>query len=88
MGFCYLNNIAIVEQDLIMSEKAKRIGIVDLDLHQGNGTQDIFRERDDVLYVSTHQSTLYPGTGRVKDSGVEKGLCKTLNIPLPPMSGD
>lgn len=88
MGFCLLNNIAIAAEYLIQKEGAQRVAILDLDLHHGNGTQDIFWERGDVLYVSTHQSPLYPGTGAVEELGAGAGLGMNMNIPLPPGSGD
>lgn len=88
MGFCLLNNVALAAEDLIRNRDAARVAIVDLDQHHGNGTQDIFWERDDVFYVSTHQSPHYPGTGRVSETGVGEGEGKTANFPLPPRSGD
>jgi acetoin utilization deacetylase AcuC-like enzyme len=88
MGFCLLNNIAIAAQYIIQQENAKRLAIVDLDLHHGNGTQEIFWERSDVLYISTHQSPLYPGSGSVAEIGGGAGEGWTLNLPLPPGSGD
>jgi acetoin utilization deacetylase AcuC-like enzyme len=88
MGFCLINNIAVAAQYLIQQEGAKRLAIVDLDLHHGNGTQEIFWRRSDVFYVSTHQSPLYPGTGSVEEIGAGEGLRKTANFPLPPGSGD
>ena len=88
MGFCILNNVAIAAQQLISMEGAKHLAIIDFDLHHGNGTQDIFWERGDVLFVSTHQSPLYPGSGAVNEIGAGKGEGKTVNLPLPPSSGD
>ena len=91
MGFCLLNNIAIAAEYLLHNEFIEnpgRLAIIDLDLHHGNGTQDIFWERNDVFYVSVHQSPLYPGTGKVDDIGSEKGKGFTLNIPFPPGTGD
>jgi acetoin utilization deacetylase AcuC-like enzyme len=88
MGFCLLNNIALAAQYLRHAEGAERLAIVDLDLHHGNGTQDIFWERKDVLFISTHQSPLYPGSGQVSERGEGPGLGYTANIPLPPLSGD
>lgn len=87
MGFCLLNNIAIAAEYLIQQHGVKRLAIVDLDLHHGNGTQDIFYRRGDVFYFSTHQSPLYPGTGRVTETGEGEGEGTTANFPLPPMSG-
>lgn len=88
MGFCLLNNIALACEYLIRDRGARRLAIVDLDLHHGNGTQDIFFAREDVYYVSTHQSPLYPGTGGIEETGLGPGDGKTANFPLPPGSGD
>lgn len=88
MGFCLLNNIALAAETLIQQENAQRLAILDLDLHHGNGTQDIFWERRDVFYISTHQMPLYPGTGRLEEIGVGEGQGFTANFPLPPGSGD
>ena len=88
MGFCLLNNVAIAAEFLLREMGAKRIAIVDIDLHHGNGTQDIFYYRGDVMFVSTHQSPLYPGTGHLNETGGGEGAMKTLNVPLPPYSGD
>ena len=88
MGFCLLNNIAIAAEYLIRQYHLQRLAIVDLDLHHGNGTQDIFWARDDVLYISIHQSPFYPGTGHVDDIGEGAGTGWTANVPLPPGSGD
>lgn len=67
MGFCLLNNIAV--SAAYLAERGERVLIVDWDVHHGNGTQDIFWEDPRVLYVSTHQSPLYPGTGAVDQTG-------------------
>jgi acetoin utilization deacetylase AcuC-like enzyme len=88
MGFCLLNNIAIAAEYLIQKFKVDRLAIVDLDLHHGNGTQDIFWTRDEVLYISTHQAPFYPGTGGIDDIGSGEGEGWTVNFPLPPGSGD
>ncbi len=88
MGFCLLNNIAIAAEYLINNHCAQRLAIIDLDLHHGNGTQDIFWTRDDVLYISCHQSPFYPGSGRVEDIGSGPGEGWTANFPLPAGSGD
>lgn len=88
MGFCLLNNIAIAAEYLIENYAVQRLAIVDLDLHHGNGTQDIFWFRNDVLYISTHQSPFYPGTGHLDDIGEGQGVGWTANFPLPPGSGD
>jgi acetoin utilization deacetylase AcuC-like enzyme len=88
MGFCVLNNIAIAAEYLIQTFDAKSLAILDFDLHHGNGTQDIFYNRSDVLYMSTHQSPLYPGTGKLEETGEGPGIGATANFPLPPFSGD
>jgi acetoin utilization deacetylase AcuC-like enzyme len=88
MGFCLLNNIALAAEHLFQNEGEKRIAIIDMDVHHGNGTQDIFWQRDDVLFISTHQSPLYPGTGHLHEGGEGRGQGLTCNLPLPPYSGD
>ncbi|MGW8249439.1 MAG: histone deacetylase family protein [Anaerolineales bacterium] len=88
MGFCLLNNIALAGEYLIQEHVAQRLAIIDLDLHHGNGTQDIFWQRGEVFYLSTHQSPLYPGTGRLSETGAGEGSLMTANIPFPPGSGD
>jgi acetoin utilization deacetylase AcuC-like enzyme len=89
MGFCLLNNVALAAANLIASPSAaQRLAIIDLDLHHGNGTQDIFWRRGDVLYISTHQSPLYPGTGFLEETGDGPGEGATANFPLPPYTGD
>ena len=88
MGFCLLNNVALAAEYLIQQEEAKRLAIVDLDLHHGNGTQEIFYWRDDVFYISIHQSPLYPGTGTLEETGAGGGEGTTANFPLLPFSGD
>jgi len=71
MGFCLLNNIALAAENLIQEEGARRLAIIDLDLHHGNGTQDIFFSRGDVFYLSTHQYPHYPGTGWLNETGTD-----------------
>jgi len=86
MGFCLFNNIAIAAQNLV--NDGKRVLIYDMDGHHGNGTQDIFYNTDKVLYLSTHQFPAYPGTGWLEEIGTEKGKGFTINIPMPPYTGD
>lgn len=88
MGFCLLNNVALAAETLIQSGGAKRLAICDLDVHHGNGTQDIFYERGDVMFFSTHQVPLYPGGGQLNERGRGAGEGKMVNLPLPPHSGD
>ena len=79
-GFCILNNIAIGAKYLLNKYKYKKIAIIDFDVHHGNGTQDIFYENENVLFISTHQYPYYPGSG----SEHEKGKFNNIyNIPLP-----
>jgi len=85
-GFCYFNNAALAAEEL--RRKVDRVAIVDYDLHHGNGTHDIFYSRDDVLYISTHQSGIFPGTGYIEDLGDGKGEGYNICIPLPGGSGD
>ena len=79
-GFCILNNIAIGAKYLLNKYKYKKVAIVDFDVHHGNGTQDIFYEDKNVLFISTHQYPYYPGTGSEKEKGKFNNI---FNIPLP-----
>lgn len=87
-GFCYFNNVAIACEKLRKEKNIKKVAILDVDLHHGNGTNDIFYESKDVLYISTHQYGIYPGTGAIDDCGKGEGEGYTINIPLPPKCGD
>ncbi len=83
MGFCLFNNVAVAAAHLLADCSAKRIAILDPDLHHGNGTQASFYGRSDVLYVSTHQYPYYPGTGHFTEAGTGVGEGYTVNLPLP-----
>jgi len=87
MGFCLLNNAAVATR---AAQRAglQRILIVDVDLHHGNGTQAIFEADPEVLYISTHQRGIYPGSGELEKSGVEGGAGMSVNIPLHAHCGD
>ena len=88
MGFCLFNNIALAAEYLIRKKGQQRILIIDWDLHHGNGTQNSFYHRKDVLYFSTHQFPHYPGTGHWKETGTDSGQGYTVNIPLSPGKND
>ena len=83
MGFCFFNNVAIAAQHAIDAFGYRRLAIVDWDVHHGNGTQRAFEGRRDVLFVSSHQVKLFPGTGQHRERGRGAGLGYTLNLPLP-----
>ena len=81
MGFCLVNNVAVAAASL--TARGKRVLIVDWDIHHGNGTQSIFWDDPDVLYVSTHQHPLFPGSGRADEVGGPAAIGLTVNLPLP-----
>jgi acetoin utilization deacetylase AcuC-like enzyme len=82
MGFCLLNNIAVSAAAL--TAVGERVLVVDWDVHHGNGTQAIFWNDPNVLYVSTHQWPLFPGSGAAQEIGGPDALGLTVNVPLPP----
>jgi acetoin utilization deacetylase AcuC-like enzyme len=82
MGFCLLNNVAVAAAS--RTARGDRVLIVDWDVHHGNGTQAVFWDDPDVLYVSTHQHPLYPGTGRPGEVGGPAAPGLTVNLPIPP----
>jgi len=90
MGFCYFNNAAIVSRYLQSAWHVGRVGIVDFDVHHGNGTQHLFEEDPSVFYYSIHQhpSFAYPGTGREFEKGKGAGYGFTLNVTVLPGQGD
>jgi acetoin utilization deacetylase AcuC-like enzyme len=81
MGFCVFNNIAVAAMQARAVHKLSRIAIFDWDLHHGNGTQSTFWDDPDTLFISTHQSPLYPGTGHLFERGIKGNI---INRPLPP----
>jgi acetoin utilization deacetylase AcuC-like enzyme len=82
-GFCLLNNVAIAARALQAADEARRIAIVDFDVHHGNGTQDIFWDDDTVFYASLHQERIFPGSG-----GPHEQAATTVNVPLRAGCGD
>ncbi|HKO46230.1 MAG TPA: histone deacetylase [Polyangiaceae bacterium] len=87
MGFCLLNNVAVAAAHA-RARGIDRIAIVDFDVHHGNGTQEMFYADPSVLFVSLHQSPLYPGTGAAEENGAGDGRGYTLNIPLSAGASD
>ena len=83
MGFCLFNNIAVGALRARVAHQLQRIAVIDFDVHHGNGTQAAFEADDGLLYASTHQSPLYPGTR----SASETGVGNIVNVPLRPMAG-
>jgi len=88
-GFCFFNDIAIVIEKLREEYNLKKFLIVDLDVHHGNGTQEIYSSDPSVLNLSIHQNgnTLYPGTGSLEFIGKDKGKGYTVNLPITPGTG-
>lgn len=85
MGFCLLNNIAIAAA--AARQEGARVAIVDIDVHHGNGTEEIFLGDPDLLFISTHQYPFYPGTGAAMVMGAGMASGTTINVPLPQGSG-
>ncbi|MBS0212641.1 MAG: histone deacetylase family protein [Proteobacteria bacterium] len=83
MGFCLFNSVAVAAAHALAAHGLPRVAIADFDVHHGNGTQDIFAGDARVLYLSSHQSPLYPGTGAASEHGVGN----IHNIPLRPGAG-
>jgi acetoin utilization deacetylase AcuC-like enzyme len=88
MGFCLFNNIAVATRFALDVRGLDRVMIVDWDVHHGNGTNDIFHSTPEVLFVSIHQWPLYPGSGAATDVGEGEGEGFTVNLPVPPGTGD
>jgi acetoin utilization deacetylase AcuC-like enzyme len=83
MGFCFFGNVAIGAKHALDHHGLGRVAIVDFDVHHGNGTQDLVEDDPRILFCSTHQSPLYPGTGAAHETGVGN----VLNVPLPEGTG-
>jgi len=87
-GFCLFNNVAVAVKHAKEILGTKRVAIIDFDLHHGNGTQKVFYQDKDVLYVSTHEFPYFPGTGAPDEVGEGKAAGTTINIPLAAGHGD
>src|SRR6187551_2961063 len=83
MGFCLLNNVAVAAAHA-RARGIERVAVVDFDVHHGNGTQEMFYADPSVLFVSIHQSPLYPGSGSAEETGAGAGRGFTVNVPLSP----
>ena len=88
MGFCFFDNVAVAARRAQHEHGAERVLILDWDVHHGNGTNDIFHADPSVLFVSIHESPLYPGTGPASDAGSGAGEGYTVNLPVPGGTGD
>jgi acetoin utilization deacetylase AcuC-like enzyme len=88
MGFCFFDNVAVAARRATEAHGLERVLILDWDVHHGNGTNAIFHTAPDVLFVSIHESPLYPGTGPASDVGAGAGEGYTVNLPVPAGSGD
>ncbi|MBA3327004.1 MAG: histone deacetylase [Solirubrobacterales bacterium] len=88
MGFCLFNNVAVAARRALDAHGAGRVLILDFDVHHGNGTNDIFRSSDEVLFCSVHESPQYPGTGPASDVGSGAGEGCTVNLPVGHGAGD
>ncbi|MGH2911474.1 MAG: histone deacetylase family protein [Solirubrobacteraceae bacterium] len=83
MGFCLFNNVAIAAELAIRELGARRVFVLDWDVHHGNGTAEAFRHHSDVLFASIHQADIYPGSGALEDVGSGEGEGYTINLPVP-----
>jgi acetoin utilization deacetylase AcuC-like enzyme len=89
MGFCYFNNAALaVRMVQKENEEINKVAVIDIDAHHGNGTHDIFYDDPSVLYISTHEWGIFPGTGHQTEVGSGDGEGKTVNLPFYSGSGD
>ena len=84
MGFCFFNSVAVGAAHARAVHGLGRVAVVDFDVHHGNGTQAVFWDEPEVLFASTHQMPLYPGTGAERESGAHG---QVVNAPLPPGAG-
>ncbi len=93
-GFCFFNNAAVAAEQALADEAVERVAVLDWDVHHGNGTQEVFYDRDDVLTISLHNDhwswdpEAHPQTGDTDERGVGQGTGYNLNVPLPPGTGN
>jgi acetoin utilization deacetylase AcuC-like enzyme len=87
-GFCLFNNVAVAARHALDALGARRVFILDWDIHHGDGTNDIFRASDAVLFASIHQARIFPGTGPLHDMGARAGEGFSINLPVPAGSGE
>jgi acetoin utilization deacetylase AcuC-like enzyme len=87
-GFCVFNNVAVACRDALDHAEVERVLIMDIDVHHGNGTQEVFDSAPDVLFFSTHQFPFVPDMGWFDETGQGDGQGTVVNIPLPPGTGD
>jgi acetoin utilization deacetylase AcuC-like enzyme len=87
-GFCLVNNVAVGARHALDQLGARRVFIVDWDVHHGDGTNDIFRASDAVLFASIHEARAFPGTGPLEDVGVRAGEGFSINLPVPPAADE
>ena len=88
MGFCLFNNVAVAARHALDTLGVERVFVLDWDVHHGNGTNDVFHAEPRVLFASIHQWPLYPGTGPLSDAGSGEGIGYSINLPVPPGSGE
>jgi acetoin utilization deacetylase AcuC-like enzyme len=88
MGFCLFDNVAVAAALALAELGLERVFVLDWDVHHGNGTAEIFRRRDDVLFASIHQGGIFPGTGAREDTGSGPGEGYTINLPVAAGSGE
>ena len=87
-GFCLFNNVAVAAAHARASHGLERVLVLDWDVHHGNGTEAIFRSDPGVCFISIHQSPLWPGSGAAEDAGAGDGEGLTVNLPVPPGTGN
>ena len=87
LGFCLISNVAVAARHA-QAVGAERVLILDMDVHHGNGTQEAFYDDPSVLFISSQQANIFPGTGQIHEIGSGAGLGSTVNVPVPAHTGD